>query len=414
MAAGKFSFMDIMNAQSKESATETVSKYTEIYLSPNEVEDTESNFYSQDNIQELADSFLTVGQQQPTVLGRIDGKYKIISGHRRNAANKLLIEQGHEEYKSVRFLYRDMSAATLELSLIVGNAFNRELTAYEKTEQAARLKSALLRAKQEDGLEIQGKLRDVIAELLGESSTNIGRMESINNNLTDEAKEQFKAGNLGITAAYETSKLPEEEQNAIAEQAAAGESVRAKEIAEKVQEKKAGDDYRTPHPESLTSICYSCLNYSTCNVKTGTCEKCDEYVNKAEAEKTDEQRYNEEQDRIDKQTKKRLEEKEREGKLDNVLNSKPEKKIHELKLGATFFGDVAAGVKNFELRKNDRGFKTGDGLRLNEIKDGAETGRYIDADIIYMLEDYTGLAEGYCILGIKLIKVSETGTESEA
>ena len=91
-----------------------------------------------------------------------------------------------------------------------------------------------------------------------------------------------------------------------------------------------------------------------------------------------------------------------EGKLDNALNSKPEKKIHELKLDATFFGDVAAGVKNFELRKNDRGFKTRDGLRLNEIKDEAETGRYIDADIIYMLEDYTGLAEGYCMLGIKL------------
>lgn len=92
-------------------------------------------------------------------------------------------------------------------------------------------------------------------------------MEQINNNLTPEAKEQFKAGNLGITAAYETSKLDEDEQNEIAQQAAAGEDIRAKEIAAKVAEKKAGDDYRTPHPESVTSLCYSCLNYSTCNVK---------------------------------------------------------------------------------------------------------------------------------------------------
>mgnify|MGYP002596537532 CR=1 FL=1 len=40
----------------------------------------------------------------------------------------------------------------------------------------------------------------------------------------------------------------------------------------------------------------------------------------------------------------------------------------------------------------------------------------IDADIIYMLEDYTGLTEGYCILGIRVTdytgKVSETDTES--
>lgn len=42
--------------------------------------------------------------------------------------------------------------------------------------------------------------------------------------------------------------------------------------------------------------------------KTGTCQKCDQYINKAEAEKTDEQRYNEEQDAIDRQTKKKLQE----------------------------------------------------------------------------------------------------------
>ena len=414
MAAGKFSFMDIMNAQSKAAAGEQkVENYTEIYLNPYDVKAADSNFYSQENIEELADSFLTVGQQQPTVLARINGEYRIISGHRRNLANQNLIERGYEQYKSVRYLYRDMTEATFELSLLVGNAFNRELTAYEKTEQVARLKRALIRARDEDGLEIQGRLRDVIAELLGESSTNIGRMESIDKNLTDNAKEQFKTGNMGITAAYEASKLSEKEQDELAEQLAAGEDVRAKEIAEKVQEKKAGDDYRTPHPESITSLCYSCVNYVTCNVKTGTCSKCDEYVNKAEVEKTDEQRYEEEQARIDRDTKKKLEEREREKRLDEVLGKKRERKIHEIKLGTTFYHDVAAGRKKFELRKNDRGYKVGDILKLLEYKDGVETGRYIMAEITYMLEEFTGLQEGYCILGIELVQVSETDTENE-
>lgn len=390
-AANKFSFMDILNAQSKADAkTAAVTEYTEIYLNPYDVEETESNFYSQESIEELADAILAVGQQQPTVLGRIDGKYKIISGHRRNKANRLLIDKGYEQYKSVRYLYKDITPAGLELSLLVGNAFNRELTPYEKTEQAARLKKALIRARDEDGLEIQGRLRNLIADVLGESATNVGRMEQINNNLTPEAKEQFKAGNLGITAAYETSKLDEDEQNEIAQQAAAGEDIRAKEIAAKVAEKKAGDGYKTPHPESITSLCYSCLNYSTCNVKTGTCEKCDEYINKAEAEKTDEQRYDEQQ-----------------AALDRALQPK-EQKVHELKLAAMYFKDVATGKKCFELRKNDRGFKTGDALRLNEYADGKETGRHIEADIVYMLEDYNGLQEGYCILGIKVTKVPET------
>lgn len=412
-AANKFSFMDILNAQSKADAkTAAVTEYTEIYLNPYDVEETESNFYSQESIEELADAILAVGQQQPTVLGRINGKYKIISGHRRNKANRLLIDRGYEQYKSVRYLYKDVTPATLELSLLVGNAFNRELTAYEKTEQAARLKKALIRARDEDGLEIKGRMRDLIADVLGESPTNVGRMEQINNNLTAEAKEQFKAGNLGITAAYETSKLDEDKQNEIAQQAAAGEDVRAKEIAAKVTEKKASAEYRTPHPEGITSLCYSCKNYSTCNVKTGTCEKCDEYINKAEEEKTDEQRYNEQQAAIDKQTQKTLQAREREAALDRALQP-TEQQVYELKLAALYFDDVATGKKSFELCKNDRVFKVGNVLRLNEYANGKETGRYIEANVVYMLEDYNGLKEGYCILGIKVLNVSETDTTSK-
>lgn len=415
----KFTMLDILNAQSKNSTSTKVESYTEIYLNPKEVKPSATNFYSQNDIEELADSFLTVGQQQPTVLARINNEYRIVSGHRRNLANCLLLDRGHNEYERVRYLYKDMTEATFELSLLVGNAFNRELTAYEKMEQAARLKKALIRAKEEDGLEIQGRMRDIIAETLKESTSNIARMEQINNSLSDSAKEQFKNGNMGITAAYETSKLTEDEQEAIADRYASGEDVRAKEIAEKVTEKKAAekakkeakekenvaaDEYRTPHPESITSLCYSCLNYSTCNVKTSTCKKCDEYINKAEAEKTDEQCYNEEQDRIDRETKRKLQERDREKALDKVLQPR-EKKVHELKLSALFYEDVARGRKRFELCKNDHNIKVGDKVRLNECRSGDYTGRYIEAEIVYKLENYSGLEGGYCILGIDVINV---------
>lgn len=233
------------------------------------------------------------------------------------------------------------------------------------------------------------------------------------------ATEQLKEGNLGITAAYEAAKLDEDEQKEIAEKAAAGENVRAKEIAEKVAEKKAGDDYETPHPESITSLCYSCQKYKDCNVKTGTCQKCDQYINKAEAEKTDEQRYSEEQDAIDRQTKKKLQERADTEKMEHLPSEgNIEHKQHELKIVASDYKDVISGKKSFELRKNDRGYKQGDSLKMLEFKDGKHTGRTIDADIIYMLEDYTGLTEGYCILGIRVTdytgKVSETDTESGA
>ena len=344
----KFGVNDILNAKTKAAGAPTAAEgYKEIYLSPYEVKAAPENTHQNlENIEELADSFLHVGQEQPTVLARIKGEYFIIDGHRRNAANILNLERGHKEYEKVLYRYMDMSEAMYELQLLAGNGYTQPLTAYEKTRLVERTKAALMRAKEEDGLEIQGKMRDLIAAMLNESSTNVARMENINNNATPEIKEQLKSGNMGITAAYEAAKLPPEEQKAIADKVAAGEDIRAKEIAAKVAEKKAGDDYETPHPESITSLCYSCQRYKDCNVKTGTCEKCDQYINKAEAEKTDEQRYNDEQDRIDKQTRKKLQQQADREKMENLpSDKKTENKVHEIKIAASYYDDVTSGRK---------------------------------------------------------------------
>lgn len=238
----KFGINDIAGIRNGSSVTDEVSEYKEIWLNPKDVKPADTNFYSQEDIEELADSFLAVGQQQPTVLARINGEFRIVSGHRRNLANIKNLERGYEQYKKVRYLYKDMTPAMLELSLLVGNAFNRELTAWEKTQQAKRLKEALLRAKKEDGLEIKGKIRDIIADLMNESSSNIAKMDSINHNAVQEIQEEFKNGNIGISAAYEAAKLSPEEQKAIAKKTASGRSVQVKEIAGKDTEKAGSEN----------------------------------------------------------------------------------------------------------------------------------------------------------------------------
>ena len=91
---GKFGFNELLNAKSKTSGTVSVEVFKEIWLSPYEVKPSESNFYSQENIEELADSFLAVGQQQPVILGRINDEFRIVSGHRRNRA-LILNERGY-------------------------------------------------------------------------------------------------------------------------------------------------------------------------------------------------------------------------------------------------------------------------------------------------------------------------------
>ena len=236
-----FSVLDMMNNKSRAAAgAPTGTEYKEIYLSPYEVKEAQRNTREEcKDIDKLADSFLLVGQEQPTVLARVNGEYRIIDGHRRNRANIYNLERGYEQFAKVRYFYRDMSEIMYELSLLAGNGYTQELTDYEKTELAARLKAALEAARDAGEIAIEGRVRDLVGEILGEKPTNMARIEKINNGATEEVKEQFKEGNLGISAAYEAAKLPPEEQKAIAARAAAGENVKTKEIAQKVAEKVA-------------------------------------------------------------------------------------------------------------------------------------------------------------------------------
>lgn len=275
-----------------------------------------------------------------------------------------------------------------------------------------------------------GRLRDVISSMLHVSKTKIAQIEAINNNLIPEWKEELKKERLTFSAAYELSGMTEDEQREtlgkfsetgelthkevkdMKEAKAAGQQVSESDTAENGvnhPEARAGDDYETPHPEGITSLCYSCTEYETCNVKTGTCTSCDQYKNRAEAYKTDEQRYSEEQDAIDRETKKKLREMEQEEKMQKLPSDTQEtgQKVHQIRLAKSYFDDVANGIKTFELRKNDRGYKKGDILEMMEFADGKNTGRMVKVLVTYILEDYTGIEDGYCIMATKLMKDGE-------
>lgn len=155
-----------------------------------------------------------------------------------------------------------------------------------------------------------------------------------------------------------------------------------------------------PEPVQMNSICYSCLHNASCAQKSTVTTECNEYMNKAEAEKTDEQRYDEEQARIDRETAKKLKEKADEEKMQQLPSEGQQSHptTHQIRLGTSFFADAESGKKNFELLKNDRDYKVGDILEMMEFKDGKNTGRSVKKIVTYILEDHTGLEEGYCIL----------------
>ena len=63
-------------------------------------------------------------------------------------------------------------------------------------------------------------------------------MEAINNNATEEVKEQFEKGNMKITSAYETSRLSEDAQKEVAAAVEAGADIKSEEIKQMSEEKK--------------------------------------------------------------------------------------------------------------------------------------------------------------------------------
>lgn len=84
-------------------------------------------------------------------------------------------------------------------------------------------------------------------------------------------------------------------------------------------------------------------------------------------------------------------------------HKKKQVKIHRLKTWPEYFCLTRSGEKRFDFRDNDRGFKVGDVLKLEEWvpETGEYTGRSIYKKVMYILQDAFGLPEGKCILSLE-------------
>lgn len=79
---------------------------------------------------------------------------------------------------------------------------------------------------------------------------------------------------------------------------------------------------------------------------------------------------------------------------------------HDLKIWPEFFEPVCEGIKRFEVRKNDRGIKVGDYLKLREWDPIAKdySGREVRVKVLYML-DWRDIP-GYSIMSIEVQMLS--------
>lgn len=75
--------------------------------------------------------------------------------------------------------------------------------------------------------------------------------------------------------------------------------------------------------------------------------------------------------------------------------------VHDLRVWPDFFRSLLSGEKTFELRKDDRGFRAGDVLRLREwSKRDGYTGRELRKRVTYILSGWPALRPDYVAMGL--------------
>ena len=268
-----FDITKILNKQTTAQTENAVTEdFEEIKLDYGKIVITGKNKYSMNDIEDLAAGIeMAGGLLDPLILGRVNGEYKLAGGHRRYAAVDLLVKDGKEEYREVPCKYKDMTETEFRLYMLIGNTFNRHYTDYDKMIEAEEWKEVLTQAKEEGSFlpEKGVRVRDYIAKIMKTSAAVVGDWNRINNNGTDALKEQFEAGTIGVTAAAAASSLSEEEQNDIAERAAAGEDIKGTEIKEMIERKKAA----AAEPEEDTEATLAQMQPSASDTDTTEEEK---------------------------------------------------------------------------------------------------------------------------------------------
>lgn len=170
-----------------------------------EIEENENNSYAQTGIDELAESIKVIGLQQPLVVRRkTEGGYLLLAGHRRRNALALL----DRKTAPCIVLDADLDPSIQTLILHWTNTMARGgggLTA-EYTGQAAKEIEAALKDLQARGVvELPGKLRQYVAEVLKTSESQIARAKAIDKGLIEEWASELKRNRLNESTAYELS-----------------------------------------------------------------------------------------------------------------------------------------------------------------------------------------------------------------
>ena len=196
-----------------------------------------ANFYGvkPEKLQGLKNSILLFGVMQDVLIEERNGEDYIISGHCRTMCCRMLVEEGHEEFRKINCKYTKVKdnarknlieencingSATREnddaiskllerLFVIQANRF-RDKSDWEKMREALDTEEIIKELKNLAGL--KGKTRDIVRETIGVSGTQMERYHAVQKRLSAEWMAEFEAEKINITVARELADLDEKYQ----------------------------------------------------------------------------------------------------------------------------------------------------------------------------------------------------------
>ena len=148
-----------------------------------------------------------------------------ISGHCRTMCCRMLVEEGHEEFRKINCKYTKVNLNTEKfpedkdgkveqlinkLGIIQANRF-REKSDWEKMQEALITEEVIKELR--DLVDLQGTTRSMVQATLGTSGTQLERYHAIQKKLSQEFMQEFQNGNINISVARELTDLDEKHQD---------------------------------------------------------------------------------------------------------------------------------------------------------------------------------------------------------
>lgn len=187
------------------------------YIDVSLLDENPDNFYAVDDVSDLKAAIVAAGGVRLNLIVQPEnnGRYKIISGHRRCKAVRELLKEKTDEISSKVPCEIETDETIAQILLITTNSTARRLNTWERLEQFKRLEEIVEDAMKSGRL--NGRKRDAIAGLMHENKTNVARIQAINNRLCECWDDYLENNRLGISAAYEISKESRAAQEAFEE-----------------------------------------------------------------------------------------------------------------------------------------------------------------------------------------------------